>query len=145
MTNPNTMNNIKSIMLKTALYIIGLVAIFILGGLLMFNMAGKKALKYVGEFEPDLTQIENGTYTGEYSSFVKKIGSKITFKVKDGRLMHYEFETLYGTIGYGGPERVISRIAQGNDLDFDTVSGATVTSNLAKAAIKNALENGPAE
>jgi len=130
-------------MLKIALYALAAIAIFIIGGMVIFNIAGNNAADYIGEFKPKLSQIENGTYEGEYYSIFDKIGSKITFSVKDGRLIHYEFDKLYGTIGYGGPQSVISLIDQSNDLNFDAISGATVTSNLAKAAIKNALEKGP--
>jgi len=130
-------------LLKIVLYILAAIAIFIIGSLGIFNMAGKNAAEYIGAFKPKLSQIEDGTYTGEYASIFDKIGAKITFKVKDGRLTHYEFDKLYGTIGYGGPESVKSLINQQQDLNFDAVSGATITSNLAKAAIKNALEKGP--
>jgi uncharacterized protein with FMN-binding domain len=71
------------------------------------------------------------------------VGAKISFNVKDGELVLYNFERLYGTIGYGAPQNVKSGIDQKEDLNFDAVSGATVTSNLARAAIKNALEKGP--
>ena len=130
-------------MLKILLYILGIGAIIILAGLLSFNMAGRNAGKYVGEFQPRMLQIEDGQYEGEYSAIFNKVGAKISFKVKDGELVHYNFERLYGTIGYGGPQNVKSGIDQKEDLNFDAVSGATVTSNLARAAIKNALEKGP--
>ena len=130
-------------MLKILLYILGIGAIIILAGLLSFNMAGRNAGKYVGEFQPRMLQIEDGQYEGEYSAIFNKVGAKISFKVKDGELVHYNFERLYGTIGYGAPQNVKSVIDQKEDLNFDAVSGATVTSNLARAAIKNALEKGP--
>lgn len=132
-------------MLKIILYILGIAAIITVAGLLSFNMAGRNAGKYVGEFQPKMSQIEDGQYEGEYSAIFNKVGAKISFKVKDGELVHYNFERLYGTIGYGAPQNVKSGIDQKEDLNFDSISGATVTSNFAKAAIKNALEKGPAK
>ena len=112
---------------------------------MMFNVAGHNAGEYVGDFKPIMSQIDDGTYKGVYSSILDKFGAKITFTVKDGRLTHFHFDQLYSTVGYGGSESVEMQIDQQEDLNFDAVSGATVTSNLARAAIKNALENGPEE
>jgi uncharacterized protein with FMN-binding domain len=132
-------------MLKTALYIIAVIIIFIIGTFILFTTAGNNAAEYVGRFKPDMSQIEDGSYEGAYSSIFDKFGAKITFDVKDGQLKHFHFDQLFGTIGYGGSESVIMKINEQKDLNFDVISGATITSNLAKAAIKTALENGPAE
>jgi len=132
-------------MLKVLLYILGIVAVIIMAGLLSFNMAGRNAGKYVGEFQPMMYQIEDGLYEGEYSTLISKVGAKISFKIKDGELVHFQFEKLYGTIGYGAPQNIKSGIDQKEDLNFDSISGATVTCNFARAAIKNALEKGPGE
>ncbi len=132
-------------MLKIFLYLLGIAAIIIVAGLLSFNMAGRNAGKYVGEFQPRMSQIEDGHYEGEYSTIISKVGAKIAFKIKDGELLHFQFEKLYGTFGYGAPQNVKAVIDQKEDLNFDSISGATVTSNFAKAAIKNALEQGPKE
>ena len=132
-------------MLKILLYVLGAIAIFITAALLSFNMAGRNAGKYVGEFQPMMSRIEDGQYEGEYATFISKVGAKIAFKIKDGEIIHYQFEKLYGTIGYGAPQNIKAGIDQKEDLNFDSISGATVTSNFAKAAIKNALEKGPVE
>jgi len=132
-------------MLKILLYLLGIVAIIIVAGLLLFNMAGRNAGKYVGEFQPKLSQIEDGQYEGEYSTILKKVGAKISFKIKNGELVHFQFEKLYGTFGYGALQNVKTGIDQKEDLNFDSISGATVTSNFARAAIKNALKKGPKE
>ena len=132
-------------MLKIILYFFAIIALIIIGGLITFNLAGRDAAGYVGDFKPEISQIGDGEYTGEYTFLIDKIGAKIHFEVQEGRLDHFSFDRLYGTIGYGAPENVKLQITQKDDLDFDGVSGATVTSNFARAAIKNALENGPAE
>jgi uncharacterized protein with FMN-binding domain len=129
--------------MKVALYLIAVIIIFVIGIFILFNTAGKNAADYIGDFKPEMSQIDDGTYRGSYSSILEKFGAKITFTVKDGELTNFHFDQLYGTIGYGGPENVIMKIDQQEDLHFDGISGATVTSNLARAAIKNALENGP--
>ena len=132
-------------MLKILLYLLGIAAVIVVAALLSFNLAGRNAGKYVGEFQPKLSQIEDGHYEGEYSTIIRKVGAKISFKVKDGELVNFQFEKLYGTFGYGAPQNVKAGIDQKEDLNFDSISGATVTSNFAKAAIKNALEQGPKE
>ncbi len=132
-------------MLKIFLYALGAIAVFITVALLSFNLTGRNAGEYVGEFQPMMSQIEDGYYEGEYSTFISKVGAKISFKIEDGELIHYQFEKLYGTIGYGAPQNIKAGINQKEDLNFDSISGATVSSNFAKAAIKNALEKGPVE
>jgi len=132
-------------MLKITLYFFAVIAIFIVAGLVTLNLAGKNAAEFIGDFKPVMKEIENGKYEGEYSFLLDKIGAEISFEVKEGRLVNYEFGRLYSTIGYGAFENVRSQIDKNNDLNFDAVSGATITSNFAKAAIKNALEKGPVE
>ena len=128
---------------KMILYFFGAIAIVMITGLILFNMAGKNAGGYVGEFRPDLSQIEDGVYEGEYSFILDRLGAKISFEIKNSQLLHYKFEKLYGTIGYWAAEGIKLQMDQRDDLDFDVVSGATVSCNLARAAIKKALENGP--
>ena len=130
-------------MLKILLYLLGIAAVIVVAALLSFNLAGRNAGKYVGEFQPKLSQIEDGHYEGEYSTIIRKVGAKISFKVKDGELVNFQFEKLYGTFGYGAQQNVKAGIDQKEDVNFDSISGATVTSNFARASIKNALEQGP--
>lgn len=132
-------------MLKILLYLLGIAAVIVVSALLSFNLAGRNAGKYVGEFQPKLSQIEDGHYEGEYSTIISEVGAKISFKIKDGELVNFQFEKLYGTFGYGAPQNVKAGIDQKEDLNFDSISGATVTSNFARASIKNALEQGPKE
>jgi uncharacterized protein with FMN-binding domain len=132
-------------MLKIFLYVLGAIAVLITAALISFNLAGRNAGKYVGEFQPMMSQIEDGRYEGEYSTIISRIGAKISFKIKDGELVNFQFEKLYGTIGYGAPQNIKAGIDQKENLNFDSISGATVTSNFAKAAIKNALEKGPVD
>lgn len=130
-------------MLRIFLFVSGTVALVLISGLIFFNLAGRNAATYVGDFRPDIMQIEDGNYEGSYYSFSKKIGASVSFEIKEGRLQNYHFDQLYGTIGYGAPENVRQQIDRNGNLDFEAVSGATVTSNLARAAIRNALEKGP--
>lgn len=131
--------------MKVVLYLIAAIIILIIGTFMFFNIAGQNAANYVGNFEPKMSEIDDGTYEGAYSSIFEKFGAKITFTIKDGQLTHFQFDQLYGTIGYGGPESIELEIDDHMDLNFDAISGATVTSNLAKAAIKDALGKGPIE
>ena len=129
--------------MKVALYLAAATIVLIIAAFIMFNLAGQNAEEYIGDFEPIMSEIKDGTYQGAYSSIFEKFGANISFTVKKGQLIHFHFDHLYGTMGYGGPENVEMQIDQKEDLNFDAISGATITSNLAKAAIKNALDNGP--
>lgn len=125
------------------LYVLAAVALVLVGVLVVFNLAGRDAAKYTGEFVPDMSEIMDGNYEGEYHFLLDKLGAMVRFEVKNRKLLHCEFDQLFGTIGYGAPETIQANISQRKNLDFDAISGATMTSNFAKAAIRNALENGP--
>ena len=128
---------------KIFLYVVGLIAVLIVASLIAFNMGGKKANSYIRDFKPDVSILADGTYTGSFSYIVERVGATITFEVNKGKLGKCQFQKLYGTFGYGAPNLVKAQIDLKRNLDFDAVSGATVTSNFAKAAIKNAIEKGP--
>lgn len=130
-------------MFKILLYVFGLIAVIIVASLIVFNLGGKNANSFVGDFKPTMSNLENGSYKGTYSFLINKLGATVSFNIENGKLGKYQFEKLYGTLGYGAARSVEARIDLRRNLDFEAVSGATVTSNFAKAAIKNAIENGP--
>ena len=120
------------------LFIFLIVAFFI-----FFSRIGKAAQNYVGDFKPDVKKLADGKYIGSFMYINERISSEVTFEIKDSSLWLINFDKLYGSPVLGAQQKVIDRIDSLKNLDFDAVSGATVTSMFAKAAIKNAIENGP--
>jgi uncharacterized protein with FMN-binding domain len=110
---------------------------------ILFSRVGLEAKSMTGNFRPDMTRLADGQYHGHFSSMGGRISSEVSFEMRNGRLWLINFDQLYGTPAFGAPQKVIDRIDSLKSLDFDVVTGATVTSNLAKAAIKDAIDKGP--
>lgn len=118
------------------------IVVLIVSGIYVFRKAGSEAAEYVAEFRPNLEVLADGTYLGEFSYLGGRFKTRVKFIVKDHKLLGCDFEKLYSTPGHSAPYMVSSIIDQTEDLDFDAISGASITSQFAKAAIKNAIENG---
>lgn len=110
--------------------------------MLVIYMAGKKAQNHIGNFVPNQSTLTDGNYQGEFSYLGGYFSAKVKFEIKNGKLWLIKFEKLFGTTFTGSSQKVYFAIYKNKNLNFDTVTGATVTSNLAKAAIKNAIHNG---
>lgn len=128
------MRFIFRIIFSLALFLIaGIIATYVL-----FIIAGRKATNITEDFSPDITRINDGLYQGEFT-FLGVTRAKVAFEIRKGKLVELSFEKLSETPGYGAAFTIISVIKSNSKLDFDAVSGATITSNFAKAAIKDAL------
>ncbi len=123
-----------------------ILALFILYLIFFYFLVKKtdmEARRISGKFRPDISVLPDGKYAGRFSPSFKRFGAEVTFEIKDHRLGIIRFEELYGTPGYGAPQSTIEKIEETGNLDFDAVSGATITADFAKAAIRDAIENGP--
>ena len=107
-------------------------------------MAGRAAQNSVGNFIPDQSTLSDGKYQGEFSYLSGHIGAEVSFEIKNGKLWLIKFDKLYGTTFTGSAQKVYFAIDDNKNLNFDAISGATITSNLAKAAIKDAINKGVA-
>lgn len=124
--------------------LVGVVVVLVLGaGYLTFEVMGRQAENAVGPFKPEMSDLENGVYYGEYKAFDAFTVAEVEFEIENGRLSKIEFDNLFITPGHSAGEEVRERITENGDLRFDTVTGATRTSSFAKAAIKDAIEKGP--
>ncbi len=122
--------------------ITGIILLIILFLFLIFYLSGKKAEKFNGDFQPDISQLKDGKYHGAFSYFGDE-KAEIRFEIIRGKLVACEFLELTSTPGYGAAYTVKTQIDSKKNLTFDAATGATITSNFAKAAIKDAIENGP--
>lgn len=120
------------------------IAVALVAGYITFEVMGRQAENAVGAFKPDTAALYDGIYSGEYKAFDAFAAAEVEFDIENGRLSAIEFSRLLQTPGYDASEDVQGRISESGDLRFDTVTGATRTSGFAKAAIKDAIENGPA-
>lgn len=85
---------------------------------------------------PDLLEITDGKYIGEYSALSVLVRVEVTVE-------HHQItdiDILQHENGLGSPaERVISDVIQSQSLDVDVISGATVSSKCILKSIENAL------
>ena len=132
----------KNIFFKLIAGISGILILVILIVFLQFYLAGKKAENYVGDFQPDISQLKDGKYHGTFS-FIGDVKAEIQFEITKGKLMEYDFIELTGTPGYGADYAVKTQIDAKKNLTFNAATGATITSNFAKAAIRDAIKKGP--
>ncbi len=131
-----------NIFLKLTTGLTGLLLMVILVVFLVFYLAGKKAENEVNHFEPDITKLKDGKYHGSYS-FLGSVKAELEFEIMQGKLVEYHFIKLTGTPGYGADYTVKTQIDARKNLNFDAATGATITTNFAKAAIRDAIEKGP--
>lgn len=126
--------------------IISLTAIIILLILLCFSiwyLKGvadyKQAVRETSIEEINLSDVADGTYTGEYD--VNFIYAKVEVTVQDGAIT--DIKLLEHKNGRGkAAEAIPDRMIAAQKIDVDAVSGATNSSTVIKKAVENALLKG---
>lgn len=115
--------------------IIGLLVIAL--GVSIFKMKGQ--LDNIDRTPVDMTQVSDGVYEGSSETELVKVDVQVTVKggkIEDIKILKHEY-------GKGKPaEALIDIIMQKNDVEVDAVSGATVSSEVIKDAVRKALRNG---
>lgn len=87
----------------------------------------------------DLSGIRDGSYTGEYQSFPVRVIVKVD--VTDHKITSIEIIKHENGMGKKA-EEITKEIVRAQSLDVDTVSGATLSSEVILGAVKAALEKG---
>lgn len=85
----------------------------------------------------DLNKVEDGVYKGDYNS--GRFSNEVSVTVKDHKITNIE---IVKDVAISKPEvtkELFDNVIENQDVDVDTVSGATVTSKAYLEAIKNAL------
>ena len=123
--------------------VIAIISLYLVFFFYQLNKAGNEAKERIGTFHPEITDLPDGKYTGSFNPAAKRFGAEVTFGIKNRQLGIIHFTKLFGTPGYGAPQQITAKIEETGDLDINAISGATITTNFAKAAIRDAIENGP--
>lgn len=123
----------------TVLLGIATVMALLIGGMVLFM--GSIMKSELDAFDPtpiDISTVKDGTYEGSCSTTLVKV--KVSVTVKDGKL-----ETVDILEHQCGKGKIANSIAgtmvQRNNIEVDTVSGATFSSEVIKAAVRDALRN----
>lgn len=125
--------------LKIFLAIVIVIALAI-GGLWFYITRGLDTGAKLDVGSIDLNKIEDGVYNGVYKS--GRFSNEVKVTVKDHEITDIE---LVRDVTFSKPEitrEVFDEIKEKQDINVDTVSGATVTSKAYLKAIENALAGG---
>mgnify|MGYP000557276605 CR=1 FL=1 len=98
----------------------------------------KSSIPDINVGELDLINISDGLYTGEYSAGVVK--AFVEVQVKDNRITDIIIKEHDN--GLGKPaEKITEEIILHQSLNVDVISGATLSSNVIRKAVEEALNN----
>ena len=121
--------------LIVVLIILGLITAIIIGFL---YLAGKNAKSYdtMDYSNLDLSQLEDGSYVGSEDGGMVK--AKVEVTVTEHQIT--KVTILEHECGTGKPaEAIVDQMVKDNRIDVDGVSGATLSSDVIKTAVYNAL------
>jgi len=103
--------------------------------------ADNKAKDYIEDFNVKSVYVPDG----ECSSNFKVLGvfavAKVKFVIEKSHIKEISFKRVLHSPGKNYENDIEKKVLENKDLELDAITGATRTSNFAKAAIKNALEN----
>lgn len=93
----------------------------------------------------DITTLANGRYIGSAQSFGRDGELVVEVTIADGKIVEIEVLEHHDTPDYANPAFPVlrDRIIDSQELEVDTVSGATATSIGYMDAVQNALRNEP--
>lgn len=124
-------------MKKFSITVVVIIALFV--GLILsviIKQAGE--LKSIDKTPVDISEVPDGVYEGYSETTLVKVRVRVT--VADGRIENIEI--LEHECGRGKPaESIVANMKTGNTVEVDAVSGATVSSEVIKAAVRNALKS----
>ena len=124
-------------MKKFSITVVVIIALFV--GLILsviIKQAGE--LKSIDKTPVDISEVPDGVYEGYSETTLVKVRVRVT--VADGRIENIEI--LEHECGRGKPaESIVANMKTGNTVEVDAVSGATVSSEVIKAAVRYALKS----
>jgi uncharacterized protein with FMN-binding domain len=124
---------------KTFLTIVIIFALVIIFTFAVVSIRMTGQVKAFDKTNIDLSQVADGVYTGHSETDLVKVDVRVT--VADGRIE--DIEILKHECGKGHPADVIvSDMIKDNTVDVDAVSGATMSSEVIKDAVRDALRSG---
>jgi uncharacterized protein with FMN-binding domain len=128
-------------MKKVLIAILVIILVIVAAGGFMFYKAHKE-MPVIATEAMDLTQIKDGSYSGECTTTL--VSAKVKVDVADHKIT--DIKILEHKCGKGKKAEVITdSILKSQSLDVDTISGATLSSNVIRKAVFNALEQGKAQ
>ena len=123
-------------MKKIFFFLIGITALGMVGCLSLSASMKKSLAKKIENKEINFNALEDGIFTGH--SELGPVKVEVMVEVDNHKLKNVEL--LKHECGLGHPADVIvNTMVEQNTLDFDAVSGATVSSEIIKNAVNKAM------
>lgn len=111
--------------------------LIITGKIIIGNMIDH--VRHISVSIPNMTDVRDGTYIGEYS--ISPVSVKVQITVRSHQIM--DITLLQHENGLGSAaENIVKDVVSMQTLEVDAIAGATVSSKCILKAIEDALENG---
>ncbi|MCR5099650.1 MAG: FMN-binding protein [Lachnospiraceae bacterium] len=124
---------------KTIIIIVIIFVAIIISVALMVSIRMSGQVKSFDRSNIDLSQVADGVYNGRSETDLVKVEVRVT--VADGTIQ--DVEILKHQCGKGLPaNEIVKDMIRKNDIEVDAVSGATMSSEVIKDAVRNALRAG---
>ena len=122
--------------LKVLLYVF-IALVVLAGAMAIFATKGLKEAKSLEISSIDLSNVEDGEYTGSYEN--GRFSNEVVVTVKDQEIVKIEHINAENNPQKFVYDEIISAVISEQKVDIDTVSGATATTNALLRAIEDAL------
>ena len=110
----------------------------VLGGLYLIRVNRYQAnIKNMTFTEPNIMNIANGIYTGEYDADL--VGAKVEVTIHSGTITNIKILEHKQERGLPA-EKIVDNIISSQKIDVDAITGATNSSKVIKKAVENALQ-----
>src|SRR6056297_208568 len=124
--------------MRIALIIVAVLVVIVLLGLFAVTR-GMKEIKNLNIENPDVSQIQDGEYEGSYKKTRWNYGVKVT--VKDGRIADVEVTQKPDDGDF--TSKAAEKIVGAQNVQIDTVSGASINTRAFQKAVETALKSAP--
>lgn len=121
--------------------LLGIAAVIVLFFILFLAIACKEYMEVnaIDKTPVNISEVKDGVYEGYSETTLVKVRVRVT--VTDGKIENIEI--LEHQCGKGKPANaIVADMKSMNDIEVDAVSGATVSSEVIKDAVRNALREG---
>ena len=118
--------------------LIGIAAVIVLFFILFLTIACKEYIEVnaIDKTPVNISEVEDGIYEGFSETTLVKVRVRVT--VTAGKIENIEI--LEHQCGKGKPANaIVADMKSMNDIEVDAVSGATISSEVIKDAVRNAL------
>ena len=113
-----------------------LALVVVLGGAFFYIKA--QEVPHVEVLNVELDNIKDGSYEGEFSEGLVKVN--LSVEIKDNKIIDITIKEHQNGLGKKA-EKIIDDIKSKQSLTVDVVSGATLSSNVIRRAVQEALTN----